>query len=281
VTEAPDLMLSLSLSSVLSATPKFSRPARAAELGYSRVESWWPWKTPTPVASEISDFVSSFERAGTSLLLLNLTEGSREFGGRGLAGIQAADREFWRNAESALAVARASGARFLNALAGDADGGSRERSFRLLTTRIARLADAAAALDVVILVEHLNPFDHPNYLLTSPEDTVAVVQKAADLASAGNVRMLADLYHLGRTGVALPEFLSQNAAIIGHVQVADAPGRGRPGTGTLPIRAAIASLRASAYAGSFGLEYLPTAGEHIPTAQQAMLLLVGETVSRG
>ena len=78
-----------------------------------------------------------------------------------------------------------------------------------------------------------------------------------DKVPAANVAFLADLYHLARMGEDLPQTLSACRDRIGHVQIADPPGRGAPGTGTLDFEPLFAQLAAQGYAGSVGLEYLP------------------------
>jgi hydroxypyruvate isomerase len=45
---------------------------------------------------------------------------------------------------------------------------------------------------------------------------------------------------------------------IAHVQVADPPGRGAPGTGTLDFEPLFAQLAADGYDGWVGLEYVPS-----------------------
>jgi hydroxypyruvate isomerase len=72
------------------------------------------------------------------------------------------------------------------------------------------------------------------------------------------VAFLADLYHLAMMGEDLPEVLSRYRDQIAHVQVADMPGRGAPGTGALDFEPLLKRFAAQGYAGSVGLEYLPS-----------------------
>jgi hydroxypyruvate isomerase len=74
---------------------------------------------------------------------------------------------------------------------------------------------------------------------------------------AGNVRLLADLYHLSVNGDDVDAVIAGHAKDIGHVQIADAPGRHQPGTGDLPLAAYLRALAAAGYAGWVGLEYTP------------------------
>ena len=52
--------------------------------------------------------------------------------------------------------------------------------------------------------------------------------------------------------------IAAHAARVGHVQIADSPGRNEPGTGTLDIAGHLAALTAAGYDGYVGLEYKPS-----------------------
>jgi hydroxypyruvate isomerase len=74
---------------------------------------------------------------------------------------------------------------------------------------------------------------------------------------APNVGFLADLYHLAKMGEDVADVLSRHRESILHVQVADSPGRGAPGTGTLDFEPLLRQLSVQGYGGWVGLEYLP------------------------
>ena len=76
-------------------------------------------------------------------------------------------------------------------------------------------------------------------------------------AGAANVGFLADLYHLAKMGEDVADVLSRHRDSILHVQVADPPGRGAPGTGTLDFEPLFRQLAAQRYEGRVGLEYVP------------------------
>jgi len=69
---------------------------------------------------------------------------------------------------------------------------------------------------------------------------------------AGNIAFLADLYHLGRMGEDLPMVLARHAGDIAHIQIADVPDRGAPGTGVLDYEALFGQLAAQDYPGWIG-----------------------------
>jgi hydroxypyruvate isomerase len=99
-------------------------------------------------------------------------------------------------------------------------------------------------------------------LLKRPEAARAAGFDAVEFwwpfAGVTNVGFLADLYHLGKMGEDLPATLAREAASIAHIQVADVPDRGAPGTGELDYEALFDQLARQGYAGWIGCEYKPS-----------------------
>jgi hydroxypyruvate isomerase len=58
-------------------------------------------------------------------------------------------------------------------------------------------------------------------------------------------------------GESVQRLVEQHAARFGHVQIADVPGRGQPGTGELDWDAVLTALTRHGYQGYVGLEYRP------------------------
>jgi hydroxypyruvate isomerase len=107
----------------------------------------------------------------------------------------------------------------------------------------------------------------PRYPLLTAADAVAVIDKVGE-----GVGLLADFYHLAVNGDDVPAAISRYAPRIAHVQIADAPGRGAPGDGELPLRQWIDDVRAAGYDGHIGLEYRaegPGAFAWLPREQRA------------
>jgi hydroxypyruvate isomerase len=67
-----------------------------------------------------------------------------------------------------------------------------------------------------------------------------------------------DAYHLHQEEPDLLLAWDRAEPYIGHVQVADFPGRAQPGTGELPWPALIARIASSDYRGRIGCEFVPT-----------------------
>jgi hydroxypyruvate isomerase len=115
-------------------------------------------------------------------------------------------------------------------------------------------AQAAQRAGASVLVEPINSVDIPGFPVDTSERALEVIEKAG----ATNVGLLADLYHLAKMGEDMADVLSRHRESILHVQVADPPGRGAPGTGTVDFEPLLRQLAGQGYDGWVGLEYVPS-----------------------
>lgn len=262
------LRRSANLSILFGRAPVSDRPALAARHGYRWVESWWPFAEPDPAAQLIHEFCAGLDRAGVRLVALNLDGGDTAAGDRGLLCVPGAGDRVARNLERVLGILDSTGCRIVNALYGNRDPrhGSEEQAGTALR-RLVRVADAVAdAVDGVVVVETLNAVDSPAFPLTDIQATARIVRRANQLTGSGNIRLLLDTYHLATMGTDPAAAVREFAGLIGHVQFADYPGRGRPGTGIVDFAAVERSLADVGYQGFVGLEYDPTVGPAGPAA---------------
>jgi hydroxypyruvate isomerase len=164
--------------------------------------------------------------------------------------------QFRDNVDAAVAIGGQLGVAAFNALYGNrVDGASPREQDELAAASIATAAAAAAAIGATVLIE---PVSGPKpYPLRTAADAVAVVT-AARAAGHQNVGFLCDLFHLAGNGDDLDAAIAKHAGVTSHVQVADWPGRGEPGSGRLDLGRYLADLAGRGYAGWVGLEYKPT-----------------------
>lgn len=106
---------------------------------------------------------------------------------------------------------------------------------------------------VTLAVEVLNGTEYPVHSLNSSQDGLAVVETVDSPA----VTLLYDVYHAVINGDDYMAFARTHAGRIGHVHLADAPGRHQLGTGTVDMTGFVAALVAGGYGGWLGLEYIP------------------------
>jgi hydroxypyruvate isomerase len=230
--------------------PLLERPAAAKAAGFEAVEFWWPFPTAAPSDTEVDRFVRAIEDAGVQLTGLNLAAGDMPAGDRGLASWPGRESEFRDSVDIAAGIGKRLGTRVFNALYGNRVEGADPRDQDDLAVQ--NLARAANLLDGTVVLEPLSGADR--YPLCTAADALAV----ADRLQAPNVALLADLYHLTVNGDDVAAVIRDHPARIGHVQIADAPGRHEPGTGEIPFDAHLGALAAAGYSGWVGLEYVPS-----------------------
>jgi hydroxypyruvate isomerase len=243
-------------SMLFTELPVLRRPAAAREAGFAAIEFWWPFASPTPADAEVEAFVSAVSDAGVHLVGLNLFAGDLAGPDCGVLSVPGRAAEFRDNVEVAAAIGERLGVRAFNALYGNrVDGTSPEAQDETAAENLALAAAAADRIGAGILIEAVSgPKPYP---LRTADQAVAVVD-AARAAGAGNVGFLCDLYHLATNGDDLAAVIEKHAPKITHVQIADAPGRGEPGSGHLDLAGHVAALREHGYEGWVSLEYRPT-----------------------
>ena len=107
-----------------------------------------------------------------------------------------------------------------------------------------------------MLVEPVSGADR--YPLRTAADALAVIDRVQAAYDVPNLGLLADLYHLAVNGDDVDRVIAEHTDRVAHVQIADAPGRNEPGTGTLPLDQQLSALAAQGYDGWVGLEYKPS-----------------------
>jgi hydroxypyruvate isomerase len=119
---------------------------------------------------------------------------------------------------------------------------------------LCRLAEIAEKHDVVYNLEHLNTkTDHPGFVFAHPDDVLHLLSEVG----SPRIRMLFDIYHAQIEDGNLIETIRRCHSFIGHVHVADVPGRHEPGTGEIHYQHIAAILRDLGYSGVIGLEAFP------------------------
>lgn len=267
-TRSLSLPWTVNCSILLTDLPLLERPAAAAAAGFGGVELWWPFPAVAPDPDEVDALVRALEEAGVRLTGLNLAAGDMPAGDRGLMSWPGREAEVRANLDAVTAIAERTGCRHFNALygnrldgaGGEGDDGSgrgggvaAEAQDELAAANLHRAAQAVARVGGTVLVEPVSGVDA--YPLRTAADAVAVLDRVAAEHGSTNLGLLLDVYHLAVNGDDVPAAISRYGERIAHVQVADAPGRGEPGTGELPIGDWLARVRETGYRGPVGLEY--------------------------
>lgn len=256
---AHGLRYAVNCSIMYAELPLLERPAAARAAGFDGIEMWWPFAAAVPADDEVDRLVAVVQDAGVRLVGLNFAAGDMPAGDRGLLSWPQRSQEFRDNVDVTVGIGERLGTKAFNALYGNRlDGATAEEQDELATENLSLAAQAAARIGAVVLVEPVSGADR--YPLLSAADAVAAMDRAATHGDVDNLRLLLDVYHLSVNGDDVTAVVERYADRIGHVQVADSPGRHEPGTGGLDLDTPLEALERAGYGGWVGLEYKPAAG---------------------
>jgi hydroxypyruvate isomerase len=229
--------------------PFLERFAAARAAGFTAVEFRSPYEhSPDEIAREL-------RANGQRCVLFNLPMGDRAKGDFGLACRPGREAEFREGVERAIEYARVLSVPRINCIAGLArPGEDRAELERTLLENVRHAAGALARADVELLMEPVNTVDTPGYIAPRCADVVRLIERAA----VPNFALQLDLYHAAMMRDDLATTFAAMFERIRHIQFADAPGRGQPGTGKSPLASLFALIGSSDYPGWVSAEYRPT-----------------------
>jgi hydroxypyruvate isomerase len=222
----------------------------AARAGFKAVEIQFPYAWDRNRLGQIA------RNTGVEVVLINIPAGDPEKGDRGIACLPSRVDEFRQGVARAVEYAGALGCRQMNCLAGVGPPGIDDAKLR--ETYVSNLRYAAGELGrrgMTLLVEPINTQTIPGFYLNKSAQALAI----ADEAGAANLKLQYDLFHMRIMGEDLAGTLSANLARIGHVQIADVPGRHEPGTGEIDFPLLFDLIDRLGYKGWVGAEYVPAA----------------------
>jgi hydroxypyruvate isomerase len=239
--------------------------AAAAADGFTGVEFW----TIAPAELALVErSVRAHELVVTSLNA-GTGDGADDFGL--LAVPDAVDQ--WRlEFCEGLDIARQLGARALNLLAGGrVAAATRAEQLACLDANLAWCLDRLDADDPVLLIEPLNAADRRSPVVRTVEDAVGALHRLGLPSSLG---ILFDAYHLHQEEPDLLDAFARAQPHVRHVQVADHPGRGEPGTGSVPLAPFLRQVASSGYSGWIGCEFHPSTPAAVAAARAQLAGLV-------
>ena len=227
------------------------RFAAAAKAGFAGVEYLSPYATPK---QQIADALHTNK---LKQVLFNLPSGNWEGGERGIGCLPDRVGEFQDGVEKAIGYAKALDCTMINCLAGIVPTTlPREKALATMATNLAFAATALKQEGILLIVEPINCYDIPGFLLNTSADGIAMI----DAAKTDNLMLQYDIYHMQRMEGELAATIANLLPRIGHIQLADNPGRNEPGTGEINYPFLFRHLDALAYKGWIGCEYKPKAG---------------------
>lgn len=241
-------VFSANLNFLFADHPFLERFEAARRAGFLFVEYMFPYGHDPATLAHL------LKGNGLRQVLFNLPAGDWEAGDRGLATDPGRVEEFRRGVEMGLDYAQALHVDRINCLVGKRiQGVPEEEQWGLLVENLRYAARRLGEKRLTLLVEPLNNFDVPGFFLCRSGDGLRLLREVG----AENLMIQFDVYHMQRMEGNLTETLRANLQALGHVQIADVPGRHQPGTGEINYPFLLRELDRLGYPFYVGLEYIP------------------------
>jgi len=241
--------LAANLSTLFKERPFLERFRAAADAGFRAVEYQYPYE------EQAGEIAKRARDAGLQVVLHNMPRGDPARGEHGTACLPGREQRFRDDLETAIDYARAAGCMQVHCMSGVMPAGA-ERP-RLHATYVANLRYAAERLrkdGMRLLIEPLSPRTVAGCFLTGSAQAVAILDEVA----APNAFVQYDLFHMQIMEGNLAETIERLLPRIGHMQLADVPGRHEPGSGELNFEFLLRHVDRVGYAGWIGCEYNPS-----------------------
>lgn len=239
---------SANLTFLFNELPFMDRFAAAANAGFKAVE----YMAPYPYAA--ADLTEALRANGLVQALFNLPAGDWDKGERGMACIPGRESEFRKGLATAIEYAHALDCTTINCLAGKLPSTVSRADAK--ATMIGNLTYAALELKregIRLVTEPINSFDIPGYFVNRTQEALAIL----DSVDSDNLFVQYDVYHAQRMEGELGNTLKNHVSRIGHIQIADNPGRNEPGTGEINYAWFLRHIDEIGYDGWVGCEYKP------------------------
>ncbi|XP_061593390.1 putative hydroxypyruvate isomerase [Cololabis saira] len=231
-----------------------SRIQAAAAAGFRAVEAAWPYE------SDLQQLRGAAGAAGVEVVLLNTPPGDLQAGDLGLGAVPGRETDFRRGLDLTLEYARALGCKRVHLMAGRVPAGAQRAAVAsemedVFVQNLTYAADVLAKEDITGLIEPINTrITDPRYFLDSPQQAAAILDKVGRT----NIKLQMDLFHWQIMGGNLTQNMHKYFPLIGHVQIAQVPGRNEPGSpGELDYGYLLGQLETLGYQGYVGCEYKP------------------------
>ena len=240
------------LTMLYTEVPFVERFAAAAASGFKGVEFLFPYEF------EAADLARRLKAHGLVQVLHNLPAGDWAAGERGIACLPGREAEFRAGVEKAIGYAKALNCPQVNALAGIAPAGlDRKTAEDVFVDNLRFAADALEKAGIRLVIEPINNrVDIPGFFLNTTRQALGIL----DRVGHANLKIQYDIYHMQIMEGDLARTMKAHLDAIGHIQLADNPGRNEPGTGEINYPYLFNALDEMGYAGWIGCEYRPKAG---------------------
>ena len=240
---------SANLTMLFTEVPFMDRFEQAAKAGFKAVEYMFPYPY------SIAELTEKLEKYKLAQVLFNLPAGNWEKGERGVALLPDRVKEFEDGVGIAIGYARALKCSRINCLVGLRPELPEETVRTTLVNNLRFATETLAEANIRLLIESLNTKDIPGFYLSSTMDVLSLIRDV----NHPNVFYQYDIYHMQVMEGDLTDTIRRNINTIGHIQIADNPGRHEPGTGEINFENLFRFIDEIGYNGFIGCEYKPLA----------------------
>lgn len=236
------------LTMLFTEVPFMERFALAKQAGFTYIEYLFPY------AFKADELKEQLDANGLTQVLFNLPAGNWEQGDRGIAADPERIAEFRAGIDKAIEYAQVLEVKQLNCLAGKKVAGySDAEQWATLVENVRYAAGKLQGHNLQLVLEPINHYDIPGFFLHLTEQAIQLIEEAG----LPNVYVQYDVYHAQREEGEITATIRKHMKQIGHIQIADNPGRNQPGTGEINYPFIFKELDGLGYQGYIGLEYIP------------------------
>lgn len=224
------------------------RVAAAAAAGFTAIEHPQPFAIP---AKRMKELLAEHDLVFTQLAAAT---GDASKGEKGISALAGRDADFRASFDRSLDYALEVGAPLVHPMAGVPGSGATEGWWDIYMSNIAYAVEKTATVPVKVLIEAISHVAVAGYAMSTLEQAMRV----QDEFGPGNIALLVDTFHSAANGHDVIAWLTENSYRVGHIHIADHPGRHEPGTGTIDFGALLDTLAGQNFTGAIGFEYIPS-----------------------
>jgi hydroxypyruvate isomerase len=242
------LNFTANLSLLFTEVELINRFKAAKQKGFDAVEIQFPYSLSAETLK------NALKEQQLKLVLFNVDADDLLHGGEGLACVPEKRDQFRQAIDQTLEYAKLLKPEVINVLPGRCFNEKRKQDYlETFKENLCFAVEAFAPLDIKTVFEAVNSHDMPGFIIHNGQQMLGILEQLKH----PKLFMQYDIYHMQTMGDKPEEFIARYADRIGHIQFADCPGRGQPGTGQINFERVFSVIEKSAYSGWVGAEYNP------------------------
>ncbi|KAG4068378.1 hypothetical protein HA402_007898 [Bradysia odoriphaga] len=231
-----------------NAAPILDRFRLAKLAGFRAVENSFPLDV------SVDDAVRVQKETGLEVVLLNICTGSLQGGEFGCTSLPDKEKDFKANLLRTIEFAKALNCKKIHLLAGKLQQPPTKDNHITYLKNLKYAASVLSAENITGIIEPISKYGVPGYYLNSYDDAVEILEKV----NSANIKLMVDLYHLQHIKGNITHTIQDLMPLIGHIQIAQVPGRNEPNTsGEINYEFIFKVIKEAGYSDWIGLEYKP------------------------